>query len=210
MALSWSDLVSIHTVLFLSHYSLANLTSSRESTFLQSGRNQSKPSLLTKKDVHLRASLLHWIFSVIPFFPQDLFSLICLQWVSPKDDLTNACIIKVKEASLYAGEGAQNLQKYETSNVWSCTISYNSFWRLFLCPLLLLSRVSAVQFLTFKSGARAGVFPFLFVPLSSWSLCCEDTISRRNALAFWSSRLCLAGCLTSCSVIVTAVNLCIK
>lgn len=56
MALSCSELVSIHTILFLSHYLLSKFTSSRENVFFQSRRNQSKPPHLTKKDVHLRTS----------------------------------------------------------------------------------------------------------------------------------------------------------
>lgn len=47
VALSWSNLVSIQTVVFLCHHSLSILTSSRGNAFLLNRRNQSKPFLQT-------------------------------------------------------------------------------------------------------------------------------------------------------------------
>lgn len=82
----------------------------------------------------------------------------------------------------------------------------------FFCVVLLaLSSPSATQMLTFKSGVWGGNFPFWFFISNSWRLmlwrCC---FSSRKTLAVWNSHLCPAGCLTSCSLIVTAINLHIK
>lgn len=65
--------------------------------------------------------------------------------------------------------------------------------------------------LIFKSGVWGGIFPFWFIISNCWKLmlwrCC---FSSRKTLAVWNSCLCPAGCLTSCSLIPTAVNLHIK